>query len=361
MAAIPGNVTLWTYRRLPYIFESGFPYESDVRNAMDQWQGAAGASFVQRVNEANYLVIKVPPSGGSNSSIGMIGGAQDVNIDAGYKALHELEHSLGLMHEQCRSDRDTYVDMQWGNIDGGMGNGNFQIDTTSRNLTTYDLKSVMHYPAPATGWGGTPTNQQVWTMRWKGNSNTQLGAGPNQGWDKLSALDSSPAGLRSAYDKVPVPMGPQTDNGPKNNPYATQFPFAIGGRQFFYGQNANDRSWFIQELLPGGKIAPKTDWGTWKFFYAVQFAFTVGNSVFFYGQNMDAKNWFVQELLPGGKMGAETDSGTWKFSYAVQFAFTVGNRVFFYGQNMDAKNWFIQELLQGGKIGTETDSGEDAR
>ena len=356
MASIPKNVTLWNYRRIPYIFESGYPYKSDVRKAMDKWQDAAGVTFVERVKEPNYLVIK-NPTGGSSSSIGMVGGPQDVFINAGYKAPHELGHALGLIHEQSRSDRDAYVDMQWSNIEGGTSNGNFRLDSTSNNLTDYDLKSVMHYPAPATGWGGYPPDKEVWTMRWKANRNTELGAGAYQGWSNLSDLDKSPGGLRSAYNNVPVPMGEETAHGFWNNPYAAQFPFSVGGRQFFYGQNEKNNYWFIQELLPGGKMGSETDNGTWKFFYKSQFAFTINNRVFFYGQNMREKNWFIQKLLPDGKMGSETDHGTWKFAYEAQFPFTIGSRVFFYGQNMNEKNWFIQELLPDGKMGSETDHG----
>src|SRR5947199_8222946 len=82
MGSVPQNVTLWKYRRIPYTFESGYPYKDDVREAMKKWADAAGVSFPERVKEANYLVIR-QPTGGSSSSIGMQGGPQDVYINAG--------------------------------------------------------------------------------------------------------------------------------------------------------------------------------------------------------------------------------------------------------------------------------------
>ena len=83
MAAIPASVTLWNYRRIPYVFDSGFPFQSDAHDAMKQWEGAAGVTFQQRAAEANYIIFKVPTSGGSNSHIGMIGGPQDINVNSG--------------------------------------------------------------------------------------------------------------------------------------------------------------------------------------------------------------------------------------------------------------------------------------
>lgn len=356
MVVVPSTVTLWTYRRIPYVLEDDFPYAYDVRTAMNKWESAAGVSFVLRRDEKNYLVVRQPPPGSSSSSaVGMRGGAQNIFINAGYKSLHELGHALGLMHEQVRSDRDQYVAVQWQSIANGQLNSNFQIRRDSQNLTAYDSASVMHYPAPAKGWQGMPSDEYVWTMRWKANGDKDLGPGS---WSELSELDKSPEGLHHKYLTMPVPMGPETTNGFSKFRSAIQFPFSIEGRQFFYGRNLDTRDWSIQELLIGGKLGAETDHGIWNFAYHTQFTFTVRNQVFFCGQNLSGKNWFIQELLPGGKMGVETDHGQWSYAYAVQFPFTIRDQVFFYGQNMTQKNWFIQQLLHGGRMGEETDHGK---
>lgn len=255
MASAEHNVTCWTYRKIPFEFEEGYPYESEVRAAMAQWEAAGGVWFCQRGNEANYLVIK-NTSGSSGSQIGMIGGPQDVFINAGYKAPHELGHALGLVHEQQRSDRDTYVDMQWGNIEGGQLNGNFTIQPDSNNLTAYDRLSVMHYPAPAIGWGGTPPNEEVWTMRWKANRDLELGAGPNQGWETLSADDRS--GLPVLYNGVPGWSNQgRRPGGTTNAPRYAAFNSRIwsvwkgSGDDHVWYASSDGSSWSDQTTIPG--------------------------------------------------------------------------------------------------------------
>lgn len=65
-------------------------------------------------------------------------------------ALHEIGHAIGLIHQQSRTNRDSFVTVDWNNIDSGAVN-NFQIivsgssyDTVVKNIP-YDYSSVMHY------------------------------------------------------------------------------------------------------------------------------------------------------------------------------------------------------------------------
>jgi hypothetical protein len=183
---------LWSARKVPFVFDEGYPsnLKEDVIKAMEEIENHTRIWFCKRGNEANY--VKITNTGvRSYSDVGMIGSEQVCNIQAGFKALHELGHTLGLVHEQCRSDRDTFIEVHWENIqDDRQENINVCLpkDSTYQNrqfekyedpnsetlLTRYDPKSVMHYPAPATGWGGC-SNQEVWTMRWKADSSMRLG------------------------------------------------------------------------------------------------------------------------------------------------------------------------------------------
>lgn len=72
-----------------------------------------------------------------------------------------MMHALGFLHEQNRSERDSYVDIVWGNIQQGRQN-NFQkasAETTDGQGVEYDYRSVMHYSDHAFSANGGPTIQ----------------------------------------------------------------------------------------------------------------------------------------------------------------------------------------------------------
>jgi len=71
---------------------------------------------------------------------------------------HEIMHALGFHHEHSRSDRQTFVMINWPNIEDGMGNNNFWEETDSVSLgTSYDYGSIMHYHNTAFNTNGMRT------------------------------------------------------------------------------------------------------------------------------------------------------------------------------------------------------------
>lgn len=150
------NFNLWPEGIVPYQFDPNVIAENQalMRAAMDEWESVAIVRFVSRTSEANYLNIR--NSTGNSSYVGMIGGGQAVNIfnwNSRYVMCHELAHALGVWHEQSRSDRDAYVQINYGNIQSGYAY-NFDIVPGSGSYGPYDFDSVMHYGRCAFSVGG---------------------------------------------------------------------------------------------------------------------------------------------------------------------------------------------------------------
>ncbi len=164
---------LWPNGVVPYAFDPAVTQLNRDRSidAMAEWEAVALVDFIPRTTESNYIYIR--NSTGNSSSVGMVGGGQNLNmVSWSFKFIiaHELGHALGLLHEQQRTDRDTYVQINTGNIDPTKL-GNFTTAASSSFFGPYDFESVMHYgecaftdcPCPSTCTAITvlPPNQAL--------------------------------------------------------------------------------------------------------------------------------------------------------------------------------------------------------
>lgn len=86
---------------------------------------------------------------GSYSSLGCQGGVQTLSLDPSWAtvgtAIHELGHAIGLLHEQCRWDRDNYIDVIYSNIQQNKQH-NFDKSSKRHQVTpNFDFNSIMLY------------------------------------------------------------------------------------------------------------------------------------------------------------------------------------------------------------------------
>lgn len=104
----------------------------------------------------------------NSSSVGYTGSKQNINLtsNAGSGvALHEICHALGLMHEHCRSDRDSYIIIKWDNIKES-AKSNFGIITSNyQNEGSFDFNSVMMYGSMASSDNAIDATKPVLTKK----------------------------------------------------------------------------------------------------------------------------------------------------------------------------------------------------
>uniref|UniRef100_A0A8C4UK75 Metalloendopeptidase n=1 Tax=Falco tinnunculus TaxID=100819 RepID=A0A8C4UK75_FALTI len=127
----------------PFLFLA-MTERSWIADALQEISTLTCVQFVNRTTETDYVYVEH----GCWSYFGKIGGRQAVGLvkngcmDKG-AIQHEMNHALGFIHEQARSDRDKFVKIMWEHIVAG----NFG-KVNSKNLgLPYDYSSVMHYGA----------------------------------------------------------------------------------------------------------------------------------------------------------------------------------------------------------------------
>jgi uncharacterized protein (TIGR03437 family) len=145
---IAANSFRWTNATIPYVIDAAIPNPQRINDAIAHWNANTPIRLTPRAGEANWLhFIRENNFGVCFSSIGMIGGEQNIRVDDLCGAggiIHEIGHTVGLYHEQSRLDRDRYVSVAFENINKTLVN-NFNQNVTAAPAAPYDYGSIMHY------------------------------------------------------------------------------------------------------------------------------------------------------------------------------------------------------------------------
>lgn len=137
------------------------PYMAPTRNsplqqlnialAIEHWMELSSITFVEldEENKDQYPhYLRFASSNGCASYVGMQGGEQPIMVSDGCtigSIVHEIGHALGLFHEHTRSDRDSFVQIDWDQIVSGK-DINFKLqDIGTTDYGVYDYGSIMHY------------------------------------------------------------------------------------------------------------------------------------------------------------------------------------------------------------------------
>ena len=216
------NARKWPGGRVPYEFDASMSAAKQaifLRGAR-QWERYANLRFTPRSGQANYILV-VSTANVSNSFIGMQGNGQVLNLADwanDITAMHELAHALGVIHEQSRPDRDTYVTINEENIQDALA-FNFAKIGGALNQGDYDFGSMMHYPRNAFTKNGLDTI----------TANTGYTQFQNVMGQRSRASDLDKKGMALIYGDPVAFGGSLTPAEPKTNDTLTATPTVAPG------------------------------------------------------------------------------------------------------------------------------------
>lgn len=165
----PGTVA-WPGGIVPYVFTTNVsPAEQVVYlDGMKEWELAANIQFVPRTTQSYYVILDFDFNEGTNSYYASDPPVMTIDNLSRAQVCHETGHLLGFQHEHVRIDRDSYIVVNFMNIQGytssegssstnlddesgggeaGSGGPSslYLIDSNSTPNGPYDFESVMHY------------------------------------------------------------------------------------------------------------------------------------------------------------------------------------------------------------------------
>ncbi len=147
-------INFWPDATVYYEIDESLENDERLETALNYWNLNAPIFFKHRNNEDDYVIFVDNGDDGSKSHIGMIFGPQHIFIDrdAEYGSIvHEMGHTVGLIHEHTRSDRNDYLEVHWENIDDRdwtdlqIFDLNFKRFPSSINVGPFDFSSIMLY------------------------------------------------------------------------------------------------------------------------------------------------------------------------------------------------------------------------
>lgn len=146
--AIDGNSFRWANAVIPY--EIGNFSNADIQkinNAAQHISENTNLCVIPRTNETDYVFVR-PANSGCSAVVGKRGGKQYITLSSGCSfgsTVHEFLHAAGVYHEQSRSDRDQYVNINFSNVKAGFEHNFQKRESNASDYGPYNFESIMHY------------------------------------------------------------------------------------------------------------------------------------------------------------------------------------------------------------------------
>lgn len=268
---------------------------TNINKAFDMISSQTSMQFVERTNQTEYITFTYTTT--NSSPLGWqknrVNGIKIYNTTYPAIIAHEIMHSMGIMHEQCRPDRDQYIIVDVNKaVEGSRHNFNLYNDYAGHGA--FDFGSVMMYQSTDFAIN---TSQPVMT-KLDGSTFTKqrtgLSAGDYAGINHLYGPVNATSAINGTYtmttalanDKNLDISGSSTTDGTSIILYSA----STGNNQKFTFSKSDHGYYIIKSILDPTKVLTVKSNGT-----------TNGTAVELRtNSNTDAQKWLLFNLGNNG-------------------------------------------------------------
>lgn len=149
MGGFRPNIHLWPRGVIPYEPNPNHEFWDIIQSAIIELNYKTNLIFREkRSTDLGWIFFTCDKTKGNFvAGLGCYRGGIQVNVKHNVRALHELGHVVGMIHEHQRSDRDEYIEIREDNFDPREGGTKDAILEKEDFVcgTPYDITSCMHY------------------------------------------------------------------------------------------------------------------------------------------------------------------------------------------------------------------------
>jgi uncharacterized protein (TIGR03437 family) len=224
---------LWPDGTMYYVIDASVPNQQRIRNAIDHWNTFTPLRVLPAAGSPNFVRFSRSTDGSCSSFLGMRGGQQSIQTGDGCTAgsmIHEIGHAFGLMHEQARNDRNTWLTVLYQNMDRTAQSNFDQVIPGSADFGYYDYDSIMHYSASGFTLAGADTLETVPAGIPIGQRAT-LSAGDIDGVVRLYGHNPESTTITTIPEGLPIVVDGVHATSPQSYPWppGSQHTIAVDG------------------------------------------------------------------------------------------------------------------------------------
>ncbi|WP_454059140.1 M12 family metallopeptidase [Elizabethkingia ursingii] len=240
---------------------------TNINKAFDMISSKTSVKFIQRTNQPEYITFTY--STGNSSPLGWVknrvNGIKIYNTTYPAIIAHEIMHSMGIMHEQCRPDRDQYIIVDTNRAQDGTRH-NFNLYNDYAGHGEFDFGSVMMYKS--TDFAIDP-NLPVMTKldgSTFGKQRDGLSAGDYAGINHLYGPVNSTSATNGTYTLTTSLAGDKnvdiTGSSTANGTDVILYSATTGNNQKFIFRKSEHGYFTIKSILDSTKVLTVRDNGT---------------------------------------------------------------------------------------------------